>query len=577
MKFKRSPIICILGHVDHGKTTILDAIRGTTVAKKEAGGITQMIGASYVPKEEIVASAGKVAIKFNLTIPGLLFIDTPGHEAFSNLRDRGGSIADLVIVVIDINNGVQPQTIESLRILKQYKTPFVIAANKIDAINGWKSHKTTSFNESLSQQPEHIKNLLDEKLYKLMGQLSEYGFDSERFDRITEFTKQIALIPVSGKTKEGLGELLVMIGGLSQKFLGDNLEIEDNGRGKGSIIEVKEEKGLGTTVDIILYDGVMKKNDEIAYMTLNGVQKTKVRGLLLPGAGGKFESADSVVAAAGIKIYAPGLENAIPGSPLEVVHDFESESKIIEDQFKSIIFHKNDELGIILRADSLGSVEALVKLLETNGIKVKDASVGQITRKEVISASVVGKQDPFLGAVLGFNVRLVDEAAEEAKNTGVPIIQSDIIYRLVDNYKAWLVELKEKMKKDSLQNLTWPAKIKILPGFIFRASKPAIFGVQILGGKIRKNYRLMNKDGEIIGEVREMQHEKEKIEEATQGQQIALSADGVIIPKNAEENDVIYTYMTADEIKKWDDQLSLLNEMEKTVFEEIRKLLRKYF
>ncbi|MBI5227336.1 translation initiation factor IF-2 [Candidatus Micrarchaeota archaeon] len=577
MKFKRSPIICILGHVDHGKTTILDAIRGTSVAKKEAGGITQMIGASYVSKETIQESAGKVALKFNLTIPGLLFIDTPGHEAFSNLRDRGGSIADLVIVVIDINNGIQPQTIESIRILKQYKTPFVIAANKIDTIMGWKSHKTSSFNESLAQQPEHIKNALDEKLYKLMGQLSEHGFDSDRYDRITEFTRQIALIPVSGKTKEGLGELLVMIAGLSQKFLGDNLEIEGTGRGKGSIIEVKEEKGLGTTVDIILYDGVMKKNDEIAYMTLNGVQKTKVRGLLLPGEGGKYNSIDSAVAAAGVKIYAQGLDSAIPGSPLEVVHDFETESKVIEDQFKSIIFHKNDELGVILRADSLGSVEALVKLLETNEIKVRDASVGQITRKEVIAASVVGKENPFLGAVLGFNVRLVDEAVEEAKNSGVPIIQSDIIYRLVDNYKAWQVELKEKMKKDSMEKLPWPAKIKILKGFIFRASKPAVFGVEILGGKIRKNYRLMDKSGEVIGEVREMQHEKEKIEEATSGQQIALSADGVIIGKNANENDVIYTYMTGDEIKKWDEQLNLLNDSEKGVYEEIRKLLRKYF
>jgi translation initiation factor 5B len=242
MKFIRSPIICILGHVDHGKTTLLDSIRGTTVAKKEAGGITQMIGASYVPRGEIDELSKDLAskMKADLKIPGLLFIDTPGHEAFTNLRDRGGSLADLAILVVDVLQGFQPQTVESIKILKQYKTPFIIAANKIDALGGWKSHKTNSFMQSLSQQPEHIQARLDEKMYALMGKISEYGFDSERFDHVRDFTKQIAIVPISAKTKEGLSELLVLIGGLSQRFLGDRLEIDEKGRGKGSIIEVKD-------------------------------------------------------------------------------------------------------------------------------------------------------------------------------------------------------------------------------------------------------------------------------------------------------------------------------------------------
>jgi len=143
----RSPIVCVLGHVDHGKTSILDAIRGSRVAAREAGGITQMIGASYITKEDIERLAKDLhgKLNFNLKIPGLLFIDTPGHEAFTNLRDRGGSIADIAILVVDIAQGFQPQTIESLRILKQYKTPFVVAANKIDLITGWSEQKTASF------------------------------------------------------------------------------------------------------------------------------------------------------------------------------------------------------------------------------------------------------------------------------------------------------------------------------------------------------------------------------------------------------------------------------------------------
>jgi translation initiation factor 5B len=581
MKFTRSPIICLLAHVDHGKTSLLDSIRGTAVAKKEAGGITQMIGASYVSRADIDAISRDLAAKMKLTlkIPGLLFIDTPGHEAFGNLRDRGGSIADLVILLVDINQGFQPQTVESIKILKQYKTPFVIAANKIDAISGWKSHKTTSFMESYDQQPEYVRNAFDDKMYGLMGKVSEYGFDSERYDKVTDFTKQIAIIPVSAKTKEGLSELLVLIAGLSQRFLGDSLEIDENGRGKGSVMEVKEEKGLGTTLDVILYDGILRKNDDIAYMTVNGVRKTKVRGLLLPNLGGKekFLTVDSVVAAAGVKVYAPDLEGAIPGSPLEVVGDFERDSAAIEAQFRNIIFEKKGESGVVLKADSLGSVEALLKLLANENIPVREASVGHITRKEVISAGVVAQQDQFLGVVLGFNVSILDEAAEESKNSGIPILCSDIVYRLIDNYKDWVKESRERMKKESLAKLTWPGKIKVLDGYVFRASKPAVFGVDVLAGRIKSGYRLMNKAGEVVGEIREIQKEKEKVTEASAGDQLAISCDGIYIGKNVAEGELLYTYMIVDELKKWDGQLHMLDEKEKELFGEIRRALVRSF
>jgi translation initiation factor 5B len=581
MKFTRSPIICLLAHVDHGKTSLLDSIRGTAVAKKEAGGITQMIGASYVSRADIDAISKDLAAKMRLTlkIPGLLFIDTPGHEAFGNLRDRGGSIADLVILLVDINQGFQPQTIESIKILKQYKTPFVVAANKIDAISGWKSHGTLSFMESYDQQPEYVRNAFDDKLYGLMGKISEHGFDSERYDKVTDFTKQIAIIPVSAKTREGLSELLVLIAGLSQRFLGESLEIDENGRGKGSVMEVKEEKGLGTTVDVILYDGILRKNDDIAYMTANGVKKTKVRGLLLPNLGGgeKYMNVDSVVAAAGVKIYAPGLEGAIPGSPLEVVEDFGRDSAAIEAQFKNIIFERKGEAGVVLKADSLGSVEALLRLLTNENIPVREASVGHITRKEVISAGVVAQQDPFLGVVLGFNVSTLDEAADESRNSKIPIITSDIVYRLIDNYKDWVKESKERLKKESLEKLTWPGKIKVLDGYVFRASKPAVFGVEVLAGRIKSGYRLMNKAGEVVGEIREIQKEKEKVTEASAGDQLAISCDGISIGKNVAERELLYTYMIVDELKKWDGQLHMLSEDEKALFAEIRRALVRSF
>ena len=577
----RSPIVAVLGHVDHGKTSLLDSIRGSNVAKKEPGGITQMIGASYILKESIdeLAKALKGKLNFPLKIPGLLFIDTPGHEAFTNLRERGGSIADIAILVVDVQQGFQPQTIESIKILKQFKTPFVIAANKIDLVNGWKSHGTTSFLESVALQPPHVQEKFDEKIYGLVGKISEYGFDSERFDRVTDFGKNIAIVPVSAKTKEGLSELLMLIAGLSQKFLEGTLEIEDSGKGKGSIIEVKEEKGMGTTIDVILYDGIIKKNDEIAFLTGNGVKRTTVRGLLEPNFNGKdkFKNLDEVAAAAGVKIYAPDLEDALPGSPIIVVGNFGEDKKEIEAQFKSVIIENNDVAGIVLRADSLGSVEAIVKLLRDEEIPIKEARVGKITKKDVLTAQAVATESRYFGAVLGFNVKILDEARETAGESGPPIIWSNIIYDLVDKYKAWVDEEKQKEKKEAIAKFPWPGKIKLLPGFCFRVSKPAVFGVQIIAGRVKKGYRLMNTNGQFVGEIRGIQHEKEDVDEATKGMQVAVSCDGITYGKEAGENDVLYVHMLGEDMKKWEKQMNLLDNDDKQLLEEIKAKLKKYF
>ncbi len=573
----RSPIVVTLGHVDHGKTSILDAVRGTAVATKEAGKITQMIGASYIRKGDIdrISGALKGRMKFELKIPGLLFIDTPGHEAFTNLRDRGGSIADIAVLVVDINQGFQPQTVESIKILKQYKTPFIIAANKIDVMNGWKTQPTTSFLDSYSKQPEFMKERFDAKIYEMMGRISEHGFDSERFDKVSDFSKQIAIVPVSAKTKEGLSELLMLIAGLSQKFLGKNLTIEENGRGRGSIMEVKEEKGMGVTVDVILYDGVLKKNDEVFFLTVNGVKRTKVRALLEPNVmGGKerYNNVEKVVAAAGVKISAPDLEGALPGSPLDVVTDFEKDKKEIEKTFKDIVF-KKEEVGVILRADSLGSVEALVRLLEESGVKVKEASAGKITKKDVVTAEAVAGENRYLGAILGFNVEITKDAGDAADNKGIPIIASDIIYKVLENYQDWVKDTKEKEKQEAAKKLAWPGKIKLLSGCCFRVSKPAIFGIEVLGGKIRKGCKLMNRNGEVIGEIREIQHEKEKLDEAVAGKQVAISCSGIYYGKDACEGDILYTYISKGDIEKFEGRPGVFTDDERPVFDEIKKIV----
>jgi len=575
----RSPIVCVMGHVDHGKTTILDSVRGSRVAQKEAGGITQMIGASYIRRQDIDALADslKGRMKFDLKIPGLLFIDTPGHEAFTNLRDRGGSIADIAILVIDINQGFQPQTLESLRILKQYKTPFVVAANKIDVLSGWNKQSTTSFLESMSKQPSYMAERLDEKIYQLMGKLSEHGFDCERFDRISDFKSQIAIIPVSAKTKEGMSELLMLIAGLSQKFLEGKLEMDEKGAGKGSIIEIKDEKGLGTTIDVILYDGVLRKGDEVIFLSENGPKKTKIRGLLEPNISGgkeKYAQVDIIPAAAGVKILAPDLDGAIPGSPIEACIDFEKGKQKLEKLMKNIIFEKTDK-GVIVRSDSLGSLEALIKLLTEKKIPIKEAAIGNISKKDVLDAKVVSKSDKFLGAVLGFNVYAMDDAVSASKNEGIPLIISDIIYKVVEHYSEWVASQKEEEKKSAWKNLTWPAEIKALPGFCFRVSKPAIFGIKVLEGIIKPGYKLMDASGNVIGEIREIQHEKDKIEKATRGMEVAVSCDGILYGKDVNENDLLYTHIPKHEFDEWKKHANVLSSEDKELLDKISKILFK--
>lgn len=582
----RASVICLLGHVDSGKTSILDKIRGTAVAKKEAGGITQMIGSYYLPDESIkeVCTTSIKKYGIGIKVPGLLFIDTPGHESFTNLRERGGSIADIAILVVDVMKGFQPQTEESIRILKGFKTPFMIAANKIDSIRGWKDHKTFSFSSSLSSQQDYVQNELDEKLYSIMGRLSSLGIEGERFDRVSDFTKQVVIVPVSAKTGEGISELLLFLSGLSQRFLEKQLKTEAEGPGKGSILEVKEERGLGKTVDVIVYDGIIRKNDMIVFGTPSGSAETKVRAILKPLLPGemrdpseRYKHVDEAPAAAGVKLSAPNLENALSGSPLLVVRNDEEKEKakkMISEQIKGILL-KSELSGVMLKADTLGSAEAALKLLISNGINVREAGIGKVTKRDVIEAASVGYEDRYLGVVLSFNVPITKDAEDESEKTGVPIMSSNVIYGLLDRYKEWVDEGKEKERKKAL-SMAFPAKLIALRGFCFRMSKPAIFGVEVVGGKLKPHCRLINKDGVIVGKVKNVQLERKPVDEATQGMQVAISVEGAVYGKTVNENDVLYTHMTKDSIETLKKKLEdTLTPSEIELMDEILKLTKK--
>ncbi|MDO8340045.1 MAG: translation initiation factor IF-2 [Candidatus Burarchaeum sp.] len=581
----RQPIVVVMGHVDHGKTSVLDRIRKTSVSKREAGGITQHIGASEVPAEVIQKICGEALkrMKVELKIPGLLFIDTPGHEAFTNLRRRGGSMADIAVLVLDVMQGFQPQTLEALEILKEYKTPFIVALNKVDLVNGWIDSGETSFNAALAKQREDVQVRLDEKLYEIVGRLYELGFSAERYDRVGDHAKQIAIVPLSAKTGEGITELLMLLAGLSQKYLEKRLAIEVKGSGRGNILEVKEERGLGTTVDVILSDGTIKKNDLIVFATENGGATTKVRALLKPkpldemrDPREKFDSVEQASAACGVKIYAPGLEHALAGSSIAVVDEAEAEKVKAEmaNEVKEVLVNR-DYAGVIVKADTLGSVEALTKLLEKEDILVKKASIGPVNKRDVSEASAVRNENPLLGVVLTFNVRSLEDAKLEAASLGVTIMNSTIVYTLIENYKAWKVEEERKSREEAYKKLVAPAKFKVLEGHCFRASKPCIVGVEILAGKLKPHVRLIGESGDDIGEVKEIQNESKKLEEAGEGMQVALSIAGASFEKDLNFKDVILTSVPKEHIAEWRDKYAhMLSETEMEMLSEIEKRRR---
>lgn len=573
----RQPIVAVLGHVDHGKTTLLDYIRGSTVALREAGAITQHIGATEVPIDVIKRLCGDLLKGKRFTLPGLLFIDTPGHHAFTTLRKRGGSIADLAILVIDINEGFKPQTYESLMILKQYKTPFVIAVNKIDTLSGWRREEGV-ISDRLEKQASTTRSLFEERIYDIIGTLSEHGFSSDLYTNIRDFSRNVAIIPVSAKTGEGIPELLMVLVGLAQRFLEKHLTIE-RGPGKGTVLEVKEERGLGTTIDVIIYSGTLRSTDTIAVGTKDEPVVTRVKALLKPkpldeirDPRERFEIVNEVHAACGVKISAPNLENVIPGSPLRVMVEEEREEILKEIKEQTELHLDLDEDGAVVKADTIGSLEAIVKEAKSRNIKIRMAEVGDVSKRDIIEASAT--TDPLQRIILAFNVKVLPEAEEEVKNQDVAIIKEDVIYTLMERYEEWVYRKREEMERIKREAIPRPAMIKFLPEYVFRVSKPAIIGVRVLAGKLRPGMKLMREDGRVVGTVKSIQSEKKSLKEAIQGQEVAISIDGPTVGRQIKRGDILYTDLPEGVVKKLKGMKDLSYD-EREVLDRIIEIKRK--
>ena len=583
----RQPIVCVLGHVDTGKTLLLDKIRKTSVQAREAGGITQHIGASFFPVETLKQIIGPSLsmLKGEIEIPGLLIVDTPGHEAFTNLRRRGGSVADIAILVIDILRGFEAQTYECIEILKARKTPFIVAVNKVDRVPGWKSQPAAPFLKAYASQDSYVREDLDNKLYEVIGAFSRLGFRTDRFDHVKDFTSTIALVPTSAKTGEGLTELLMVLVGLTQQFLKKQLQTTE-GPAKGSVLEVKEEPGLGLTLNTIIYDGTLQKDDLIVVGGKEHPIVTRIRAILVPkpldeirDPRDRFSSVDCVFAAAGVKIVASGLEGALAGAPLYAVPQGEESEKyaeLVTEEIEKIRIAIDIE-GVVLKADTLGSLEAIAEILKQNNVQIRIADVGDVSKRDVIEASVVKSREPLSGVILAFGVKILPDAEIEATNNGIQVFKEPIIYNLIDKYLEWLKMKREAKIELELEKLVKPGKILVMQGFVFRRAKPAIFGVEVLGGRLKPKYSLVRAEDVVdVGEVQQIQDKGKAISEAKQGMQVAVSMDKPVVGRHVFEKGVLFVKVPEPDVRVlMSTYMDKLAEDEQEALKEYVEAMRK--
>lgn len=544
----RTPIVAVLGHVDHGKTSLLDKIRGSAVIEGEAGAITQHIGATAVPLDVVSEIAGDLVDPSDFDLPGLLFIDTPGHHSFTTLRARGGALADIAILVVDINDGFQPQTIEALDILQRSQTPFIVAANKVDTVPGWNPNEDMPIRQTYDRQSDRVSSDLDSRLYEIIGQLSDEGFSADLYWRIQNFQRNVGVVPVSAMTGEGIADLLAVMMGLSQRYMKAEMEIDVQGPGVGTVLEVKEEKGFGTTIDMVLYDGTIDTDDTIVVGGVFEPIVTDVRALLQPQplaeirTERRFERVDSVTAASGIKIAAPGLEMAMAGAPVRVIRERSAEavSDRVRSELEDLAVDTADE-GVVVKADTLGSLEAIADALSEAEIDIVRAEVGDIAPRDISVASTAETETERV--ILGFNVDILEDAEERAKIDDVRIFREDVIYQLVEDYLEFVEEIDRAQQDTILQNITRPARFRILPDHVFRQNNPAVVGVEVNAGTLHTNRTVGRfEDGEFdrVGEIKGIQEQGEDVEAARAGERVSVAIDGPTVGRQIDEDDELW-------------------------------------
>ena len=591
----RQPIVAVLGHVDSGKTSLLDNIRGTGVQGREAGGITQHIGASFLPVGTIRRICGplyeRLESQSDTPIPGILVIDTPGHEVFTNLRSRGGSAADIAILVIDASRGFQPQTTESLDILTKRKVPFVVALNKCDQISGWRQPDGTDsplVSDAIKAQAPSVQADLDQKIYDVVGTLSIKGYKSEAFNRVRDFRSEVAIVPISARTGTGIPELLSVMVGLTQQYMRKRLETADK-TPRGMVLEVNDEVGLGPSANIILIDGSIGKDDLIVAARRDSVVITRPKSILLPKAldemrdpRDKFTPVDRVDAAAGLKVTSPDLEGVLPGSTVYAAgggsarEDADRYAAMIESEMRSVFVEDTQATGVILKCDTIGSLEAATSMLGDAGVAISVADIGPVNRRDIVQARAVKEKNRHLGAILAFNVRVLPDAREEAEISHIRIFEDRVIYSMIDGYSQWVSQDTANQEDAIFSEMTPVAKFTFLPDMAFRNSNPAVFGIRVDVGTLRQKVRFMSETARIIGTIHQLQADRKTVPSASAGEEVACSVNDVTIGRQVTEGATYYTSPSSREAKELQSRFwHRLGADEQGTLEEVIRMHRQ--
>ncbi|KAH3902859.1 probable Eukaryotic translation initiation factor 5B [Saccharomycodes ludwigii] len=570
----RSPICCILGHVDTGKTKLLDKIRQTNVQGGEAGGITQQIGATYFPIDAIEQKTAVMAKYEEQTfdVPGLLVIDTPGHESFTNLRSRGSSLCNIAILVIDIMHGLEQQTIESIRLLRDRKAPFVVALNKIDRLYDWQSTPNNSFRDSFEKQPRAVKQEFETRLESIKVALAEQGLNSELYFQNKNITKYVSIVPTSAVTGEGVPDLLWLLLELTQKRMSKQLRYVSDDI-EATVLEVKVIEGFGTTIDVILSNGTLKEGDRIVLCGLNGPIVTTIRALLTPQPlrelrlKSEYVHHKEVKAALGVKIAANDLEKAVSGSRLLVVGPDDDEEDLMDDVMDDLTglldSVDNTGKGVVVQASTLGSLEALLDFLKDMKIPVMSIGLGPVYKRDVMKCATMLEKAKEYAVMLCFDVKIDKEAEQYAEEQGIRIFNADIIYHLFDSFTAYQEELKNKRREEYSSQAIFPCVLNTIQ--IINKRGPMIIGVDVVEGILRIGTPICavkidptNKQKQtlLLGRVASLEINHEPVTEVRKGQTAAgvamrlddPSSQQPIWGRHVNEKDTLYSMISRSSI-----------------------------
>ncbi|KAJ8372392.1 hypothetical protein AAFF_G00289670 [Aldrovandia affinis] len=592
----RAPVVCVRGHVDTGKTKILDKLRHTNVQDGEAGGITQQIGATNVPLDTIIEQT-KMVKNFDrnsVKIPGMLIIDTPGHESFSNLRNRGSSLCDIAILVVDIMHGLEPQTLESIKLLKEKKCPFIVALNKIDRLYDWKKSPDTDMVTMLKKQKKNTKDEFDERTNAIIVEFAQQGLNAALFHENKDPRTFVSLVPTSAHSSDGMGNLIALLVELTQSMLARRLAQCDELRAQ--VMEVKALPGMGTTIDVILINGRLREGETIIIPGVEGPIVTQIRGLLLPPPlkelriKSQYEKHKEVSTAQGVKILGKDLEKTLAGLPLLVAHK-EDEVPVLRDELvrelkQTLNSIKLEEKGVYVQASTLGSLEALLDFLRTSKVPYAGINIGPVHKKDVMKSSTMLEHDPQYAVILAFDVKVERDSQEMADSLGVRIFSSEIIYHLFDAFTKYREDYK-KQKQDEFKYITgniavFPCKLRILPQFIFNSRDPIVMGVTMEAGVLKQGTPLYvpSKGFVNIGIITSIEINHKNVDSAKKGQEICVKIEPIpgespkMYGRHFEATDLIVSKITRqsiDALKNW-----FRDEMTKSDWQLIMELKKTF-